>query len=264
MKVTIKEMKPTKAVVHISETTPYFVNSLRRIMVADLPKLSIHDVIIYDNTSPLFDEIISHRLSLIPLPTDLDVLNYREDCSCKGKGCPSCTVRYTLSKEGEGMVYSKDLQPEEKSWAITEENIPIVELSKDQRIILEVEAILGQGKTHAKWQAIQAAGYKYYPMIDIDLKKCDGCQECVKRCPQHILELKNDKLTVTDLEKCTLCQSCVEVCEPNAITVEGDPTQFLFRFETDGSLAPETVLHHASVLLQEKYHEFGEAIKKIK
>ncbi len=65
---------------------------------------------------------------MVPIPTDLSLLTFKDECVCKGKGCPNCTVRYTLSKEGEGTVYSGDLQPAEKSWAITEDKIPIVEL----------------------------------------------------------------------------------------------------------------------------------------
>ena len=155
MKVIVDELKPKKAVIKIEDTKPYFVNSIRKIMLSELPKLAVHDVVIYDNTSPLFDEIIAHRLGLIPIPTDLSLLSFRNECVCKGKGCPNCTVRYTLSKEGEGIVFSGDLQPEEKSWSITEDKIPIVELYNDQRLILEVEAILGRGKDHAKWQPVQ-------------------------------------------------------------------------------------------------------------
>lgn len=264
MKVTTKELSPKKAVIQIEDMGAYFVNSLRRVMLSDLPKLAIDHVIIYDNTSPLFDEIITHRLSLIPLPTDLSVLTFRNQCSCKGTGCPSCTVRYTLSKEGEGVVYSGDLQPEEKSWAIKEDLIPIVHLSKDQRIILEVEAVLGQGRTHAKWQAVQAPGFKYYPIVEIDHKKCTACNQCVKSCPKHILEMKNNKLVVTDIEQCTTCKSCVEVCEADAIHVRDDDHRFLFHFETDGSLSSQEVLQQSVAILQKKYSEFAALLKKQK
>ena len=108
MKVTTKEIKGNKAILQIEDIQPYFVNSLRRIMLSELPKLAINNTIIYDNTSPLFDVIISQRLGLIPLPTDLKLLTFRDECKCKGKGCPNCTVRYTLSKEGEGMVFKLD------------------------------------------------------------------------------------------------------------------------------------------------------------
>ena len=99
MKVAATEFKGNRGEIKVSDTDVYFLNSLRRVLVAELPKLAIDDVIIYDNTSPLFDEIIAHRLGMIPIPTDLRLLNYRDECTCKGKGCPSCTVRYTLSKE---------------------------------------------------------------------------------------------------------------------------------------------------------------------
>ena len=264
MKVTTKQIKENKAVLLIEETKPYFVNALRRIMLAELPKLAIDDVIIYDNTSALFDEIISHRLSLIPIPTDLKSLNFRDQCTCKGKGCPSCTVRYTLSKEVEGTVYSKDLQPEEKSFAIKEEQIPIVELSKDQRVILEVEAVLGRGRDHAKWQAVIAPGFKYYPKITIDQKLCDQCQECVDICPKNILAIKDKKLIVTDLDQCTLCKSCMERCETKAISVEDDNTKFLFHFETDGALTPQDAIDESIAILEEKYDSLNKQISKLK
>ena len=138
MKINVEELKPKKAVLKIEDTKPYFVNSIRRVMLSELPKLTVNEVVIYDNTSPLFDEIISHRIGMVPIPTDLSLLSFRDECVCKGKGCPNCTVRYTLSKEGEGVVYSGDLQPEETSWAITEDKITIVELYNDQRLILDV------------------------------------------------------------------------------------------------------------------------------
>jgi DNA-directed RNA polymerase subunit D len=264
MKIDIVKMKPKEAVLKIENTKPYIVNSLRRIMLSELPKLAVNDVVIYDNTSPLFDEIISHRLGLIPIPTDLSLLSFREECVCKGKGCPNCTVRYTLSKEGEGVIYSGDLQPEEKSWAIKEDKIPIVELYNDQRLILEVEAVLGRGRDHAKYQPVHAPGYKYYPIIEIDQKKCNKCNKCIEICPKKILEIKNNKIVFTDIEKCTLCKSCIEKCDSDAIKVRGDNTKFIFHFETDGSLTAQDVLKESSKLLQDKYSEFGSLLKKLK
>jgi len=240
MKVDTIELKPKKAVLKIEGTKPYFVNSIRRIMLAELPKLAVEDVVIYDNTSPLFDEIISHRLGLVPIPTDLSLITFRDECTCKGKGCPNCTVRYTLSKEGEGTVYSGDLQPEEKSWAIKEDKIPIVELSNDQRLILEVEAVLGRGRDHAKWQPVQAPGYKYYPIVEIDRKKCNLCKKCIEACPKNILEIKNNKLVINDINK------------------------FIFHFETDSSLTARDALRESAKILAEKYAEFGKLLKKLK
>ena len=264
MKLDVIELKTKKSVIKIEDTEPYFVNSLRRIMLSELPKLAVDHVIIYDNTSALFDEIISHRLGLIPIPTDLSLLTFRDECSCKGKGCPNCTVRYTLSKEGDGIVFSGDLQPEEKSWAITEDKIPIVELHNDQRLILEVEAVLGKGRVHAKWQAVQAPGYTFMPAIEIDKKKMDDVKELVTNLPPGIVELKNDKLEIKDIKKITILESQIEKAKIECIKITRDQTKILFSFETDGSLTAKDALLESAKILESKYAELAKLLKTVK
>ena len=80
MKVKSVKLKGNKGVLKLEDTDVYFVNSLRRVMLSELPKLAVADVVIYDNTSALFDEIISHRLGLVPIPTDLSLLSFRDEC----------------------------------------------------------------------------------------------------------------------------------------------------------------------------------------
>ena len=264
MKVEIKELKPKKAVIRFEGTQPYFVNSIRRVMLADLPKLAVDDVIIYDNTSALFDEIIAHRLGLVPIPTDLSLLSFRDECVCKGKGCPSCTVRYTLSKEGEGMVYSGDLQPSEKSWAIKEDKIPIVELFGDQRLILEVEAVLGRGRDHAKWQAVQAPAYKMDPYIEFDKKRLADVKKFIEKLPSGIVELKKDKIEIKDESKLSLLEYHLNKEKIDFIKIKRDQTKMIFTFETDGSLSAKDALIESAKILEKKYAELGKLIKNLK
>ncbi|MEE9440494.1 MAG: DNA-directed RNA polymerase subunit D [Candidatus Thermoplasmatota archaeon] len=264
MKVKNIELKGNKGVIKIEDTNVYFVNTLRRIMLSELPKLAIDDVIIYDNTSPLFDEIITHRLGLIPIPTDLQLLTFRKDCKCKGKGCPSCTVRYTLSKEEEGVVYSGDLQPEHESFAIKEGKIPIVELSKDQRIILEVEAVLGMARNHAKWQTVLAPTYMMDVSIEVDKKRMDEVKDFIKELPKDFVELKANKLEMKDITKLPVLESYIDKAEVDFITIKRDPTKITFSFETDGSLNAKDALKESVDILTKKYDEFGKLLKKLK
>ncbi|MFE3846082.1 DNA-directed RNA polymerase subunit D [Thermoplasmatota archaeon] len=264
MKIDVIDLKPKKILIKINGIEPYLVNSIRRILISELPKLAIDDVVIYDNTSALFDEIISHRLGLIPIPTDLSLLNFRDECVCKGKGCPSCTVRYTLSKENEGTVYSGDLQPAEESWAIKEDNIPIVELSKDQRLILEVEAILGLAKNHAKWQSVISPGYRFNPTIEIDKKRINEIQEFINNLPSDLVTLKNDKLEINDINKLPTLESYIDKEKIDFIKIKKDPNNIIFSFETDGSMDANTALLKSIEILKEKYNEFGNLLKKLK
>ncbi len=259
MKFKFIEEEDSYIKVLIDGITPDFVNAIRRTLMTNVPKLAIENVTIYDNTSALFDEIVVHRLSLVPLPTDLDLLVPREECSCGGEGCPSCVVHYTLSKEGECTVYSGDIKAEDPMWAAKDDKIPVLRLLKDQRIILEAEAELGTGKKHAKWQAVSGAGYTYYPKIKIT-DACDGCMECVKACPRGVLAAKKGKIVVKNLGECSLCKSCSEVCGRNAIKVEGNPNKIIFHFETDGSLTARRAFIEALNILYNQYDELEKAI----
>lgn len=265
--VKIKEIQPRKAKLLIEEATPYFVNSLRRVLLSEIPKMAIQDVIIYDNNSGLFDEMVAHRIGLVPVPTDLNLFVFRDQCVCGGKGCPNCTIRYTLSKEGPGTVYSRDLQPENPAYACPDPNVPIVELLKGQRLILEAEAILGRGRDHAKWQACSGVGYKYYPSVKINNDQIQNADAVAKSCPVDILEAKKGKLECTNEEACILCNACVEKDRETGgkgITIKGDDSRFLFKFETDGSLTPQTALLKAVEIMKNRLTEFEEKALKLK
>jgi DNA-directed RNA polymerase subunit D len=263
MKIEIKELKPKKAVLRIEGTKPYFVNSLRRVMLSELPKLAVNDVVIYDNTSALFDEIIAHRLGLISIPTDLNLMTFRDKCVCKGKGCPNCTVRYTLSKEGEGTVYSGDLQPAEKSWTITEGKIPIVELYGDQRLILEVEAVLGRGRDHAKWQGVQAPTYKMGTIIEFDKKRINDVKEFLEKIPKDLVEIKGNNLILKDIDKLPVLESYIDKEEIDYITIKKDPTNLIFSLETDGSFTAKVAILESAKILEKKYEEIRKLLTKL-
>ncbi|MCD6223047.1 MAG: DNA-directed RNA polymerase subunit D [Thermoplasmata archaeon] len=250
MKLKFLELREDYAKILFEDVKPYFVNAIRRTMIADVPKLAIENVIIYDNTSALFDEIIAHRLGMIPLPTHLDIL----------KDCEDCKIHYTLSKEGECTVYSGDLKAEDPIWNVKDKNIPIVRLLKNQRLILEAEAILGTGKEHAKWQSVVGIGYKFYPEIEIDMDKCDLCQDCIRQCPKNILSIKRNKLIVNNIEECSLCKACEEVCTKDAIVVKGNENKIIMQYETDGSLTAKEILKEALEILYKKYDELEKAL----
>jgi len=227
----------------LEKANPSYANALRRAMLSEVPTLAIEEVIIYENTSSLYDEILAHRLGLVPIRTDLKRFNFREECVCKGKGCANCTLTLTLEEEGPKVVYSHDLKSPDPELTPVE-GIPLVKLGRGQRLRLEAEAVLGRGKEHAKWQP-GVVGYKYYPVVEVDAERCTACGECVDACPRELLVLENGSVEVRDIESCSLCRACAQACEEEALSVRGDDTRFIFTIESNGSLPAKEIFREA-------------------
>src|SRR3989338_1489655 len=93
-------------------------NTLRRIMFAEVPVMAVKDVEFKKNNSALYDEILAHRIGLIPLTTDLKSYNLPNTCKCEGEGCALCQVHLSFSSDkssdkGPRMVYAKDLKSDD-------------------------------------------------------------------------------------------------------------------------------------------------------
>lgn len=53
-------------------------NAIRRILLSEVPTMAIETVYIYKNTGIVQDEVLSHRLGLIPLRADPRKMQYLE------------------------------------------------------------------------------------------------------------------------------------------------------------------------------------------
>lgn len=244
-----------------------FINALRRTVISEVPCMAIDDVVIIENSSVLHDEIISHRLGLIPLKTDLEGYNLPEECKCQSEfGCNLCRVTLTLdeeAKEGTRTVYSEELVSENPNIVPVSGKIPIIRLAKGQRLRLEAYARLGKGRNHAKWQPVSMCTYKYLPRIDVNTKSCDACGKCVEVCPRNVLVKSGQKVEVRDSFACTMCQDCVDVCpqKPQAIEVGWDKEAFIFSLESTGVLPPERIIVEAVKILENQLRDFQSQIE---
>jgi len=249
-----------------------FMNSLRRIMVSEVPCMAIDEVVVLENSSMLHDEILAHRLGLIPLTTDLDSYNLPEECSCKSElGCNLCRVSLTLDVEAKDdvrTVYSGDLVAENPNVRPVSEKIPIAKLAPNQRLKLEAYARLGKGEKHAKWQPVSVCAYKHFPRVKIDEKDCDSCGKCVDTCPKRVLSISDGgkKLDLRNVIDCTVCKDCEDVCpkSPPAVEVSWDKDVFVFDVESSSALLVERVVNEAIKILDRKFESFLEqlAVKK--
>jgi DNA-directed RNA polymerase II subunit RPB3 len=154
-----------------------FANSLRRVILAEVPTLAIDLVEIEENTSVLADEFISHRLGLVPLNSkNVDDLAYSRDCDC-AEYCELCSVTLTLQAKCESdeimKLYARDLARSDtgvNNWVghpvITDpegNGTVICKLRKGQGIKMKCIAKKGIAKEHAKWAPTAAVGFEYDP-----------------------------------------------------------------------------------------------------
>ena len=135
-----------------------YANALRRFAISEVPCMAIDEIVIHENSSVLYDEILAHRLGLIPLTTDLEGYILPQDCDCKTSlGCSKCRVLLVLdavATDEVKTIYSGDLVSEDTRVKPYVDNIPIIKLAPSQKIKLEAYAKLGKGRHHAKWQPV--------------------------------------------------------------------------------------------------------------
>src|SRR2546426_4378139 len=183
------------------DTDPTIVTSIGRPLLADVPKMAIEDVEFhlgpiraedgkeYESVAPLFDEIISHRLGLVPIPTDLALFVPKATCpTCHGEGCPNCTIIYSLNKRGPGVVTSGDLEPiGDPKLKPKDVAIPIVKLGDGQALLIYATAILGTGRDHAKWQGAHGGGYSLATVLKAGGQAFEAQDAKGPPWPGHIL-----------------------------------------------------------------------------
>jgi DNA-directed RNA polymerase subunit D len=147
MKLKVAKKKDERIEFNVSGIKENIANALRRVVISDVPVLAIETVTFTQNSSVMDDEVLAHRLGLIPLKTEADGLE---------------TLTLSLEGSGPGVVYSKNLKVKEtkakgkkkSSESISVyDTIPVIKLTEGQKVEFEATAQLGRGRDHIKWQA---------------------------------------------------------------------------------------------------------------
>ncbi|MBW2996490.1 DNA-directed RNA polymerase subunit D, partial [Candidatus Woesearchaeota archaeon] len=128
----------------IKDANPVFVNTIRRMIIEEVPTLAIETVDFKENSSALYDEVIAHRLGLVPIKTDLKSYELPKECSCKKKGCAKCQLKLTLKVKSAGVVYAESIKSRDAKCKPVHAKMPIVKLLKGQNLELIATAKLGQ------------------------------------------------------------------------------------------------------------------------
>ncbi|MCK5283175.1 MAG: DNA-directed RNA polymerase subunit D [Nanoarchaeota archaeon] len=237
--------------------TPYFANTIRRAVIEEVPTMAIEDIELRKNSSILYDEIVAHRLGLIPLKTDLKSYNLPEECKCKGEGCARCQATITIKAKGEGNVNASEIKCDDSSIKPIHPDMPITKLLKGQSLELEAKAVLGKGKTHSKW----APGHiYYYNEVKITVNNDDKLLEKFRdKYPGKIFE-KSGKIDRNLINAPELIDACEGISK--LVEIERREDSFVFVLESWGQLAPKTIIQEAVKYINKQLDELAVLIKK--
>lgn len=257
IEVIKKDKKTGRVTFQIKNTNPVIANAIRRQIIEAVPTMAIDEVELIKNSSSLYDEMIAHRLCLIPIKTDLKSYNLKEECKCKGEGCAKCTLKLTLKAKGPCTVYSDDLKSQDPKVKPAIAKIPIVKLLKDQDLELIATAKLGTGKEHVKYSP-GLAWYEYKPKIEKINDKHPDLEKYREKYPSQIF--KDGKIDKKKIEEENLYDAC-EGINDDIIKITRDETTIIFNIEPWGQLKPTEILSKAAEKFKEKLRELIEKIK---
>jgi DNA-directed RNA polymerase subunit D len=257
VKILDKSKDGLKITFLVRGMTPSFANTIRRAIIEEVPAMAIEDIEFKKNSSVIYDEIISHRLGLIPLKTDLKSYTLPEQCKCKGEGCARCRCILTLKVNGPGIVYAEDIKSKDSSIVPVYDKMPIVKLSKGQILEIEMAAVLGKGRVHSKWSP---GHVYYYNDAKITVNNDDKLLEQFKdKYPPQIFDSKGkiDRNLIST-------PSLIDACEglSKLVEIERKDDSFIFVLESWGQLAPKAIVAEAVSQINEQLDQLSELIKK--
>lgn len=253
-----QEKKTGKVSLLIKETTPAIVNTIRRLIINEVPTMAIDTVEIKKNSTVLYDEMIAHRLGLVPLKTDLKSYELPEKCSCKKEGCAKCRLTLSLKTKGSGYVYAERLESTDPKVVPVYEKMPVAKLMKGQQLEVDAIATLGRGKDHMKWTP-GCVWFTNQPHITVN-NNSPHLEECKNKYPPQIFNKsgKIDKNMILDLN---LVDACDGVCD-DVVKVEYDQNNFIFNIEPHGQLSSKEMLLTAVEMMEEKIEEMEKLIEQ--
>lgn len=225
---------PEKVIVR-TDLNYTILNAIRR-SVEEIPTLAIDEVEIFKNDSALYDEVLAHRIGLVPIKNE-------------GKITEKTTGTLSLKKVGPGIVKSGDFKGDLK---IVYDAIPLTLLEKDQEIELVATANVGTGLNHTKY----VPGLIYYRHL---LEVKSGNVKIDSIVQENIGAIKPEKKSnkwICDLNDAQVDE--IKKLDKDSIA---DSKEFLLVVESFGMYDAEKIFTKAIETLKNNLESFEKALK---
>ena len=210
-------------------------NAIRR-SVAEIPVLAIDEVEIFKNDSALYDEVLAHRLGLIPLKTE-------KGMSAKTK------IELKLSKTGPCTVYASDLKGNAD---VVFDKIPLTILGKEHKAELVATATLGKGIDHAKY----ICGLAYYRHL-YEVSASKEIDEIIEKSKNETKPEKKGSKWICDLTDAEVGA----IKEINKDSIK-DSEEMIFMVESFGQMDAKDIFLKSIEALEDNLDEFEKALKE--
>lgn len=277
----IDEREANFDLVHVDTS---IANAFRRIMISEVPSVAAENVYFLNNTSVIQDEVLAHRIGLVPLKVDPDMLSWIDQSLPEEERFTDentivmtlnvkCTRNPNAPKDAtdpkilyhNSSVYARDLvfEPQGKQ-SETFANCPVVPCDPDillaklrpgQEISLRVHCILGIGSDHAKFSPVSTASYRLLPHINITQPITGELATKFQKCfPSGVIDINSDgEAVVKDARKDTVSREVLRHEEFNNMVKLGRVRDhFVFNVESSGAMTPEEIFFKSVRILKNK------------
>lgn len=151
MATVIESGVDTKCTIKFTDINYTLVNAIRRALISLVPTYAFDTINIDKNSTNLDDDMLSHRISLIPVEAQLNI---------------TCDI---TNKTNDNMnIYSNDFVKSNDTWVCP--NVLLTIVKPGQQLKFTASSTLGCGKTHAKWSCI-TYNYKQYERVFFNNKE---------------------------------------------------------------------------------------------
>ncbi|KAH7916104.1 DNA-directed RNA polymerase [Hygrophoropsis aurantiaca] len=261
-------------------------NAFRRILIAEVPTVTVERVYVWDNTSVVVDEVLAQRIGLIPLNVDPSFMDMKESPSDQATDRNTLVFRLRVactrnknapkgSTNPNELYINSDVLSSHLEWvpqgeqmtvmasnppAPTNPNIVLAKLRPGQEIDMELHAIKGVGKDHAKFCPVATASYRLLPKIVLNPQKpvpphlAEKFQKCFS--PGVIRVDPRTKAITVDEEKARNESMSREVYRhpefAGCVQLARVRDHFLFNIESEGFYPPERLLPEAIAVMRGK------------
>lgn len=236
LEINVISIKEEEMVFDVIGIEPSFANALRRIFISEIPTMAIEKVNIWQNTSVIPDEVLAHRMGLVPIKVDPKLFEYKSKnkdnsekncvqfnlkCTCKFK--PEARNRTDIPEEDESQYEHSSVLSSDMKWVPignqlqklkntpirpVYEDILIAKMRPGQEIEMELFCEKGTGRDHAKWSPVATAYYRLLPDITLnEVIKGEDAKELKAKCPMNVFDIEDSgKLFVKNPRACTTCR----------------------------------------------------------